>query len=150
MRSRFGVSPLPNLVLAAGNEECLLGTTVALLDRRANLISQLVGRVPRIAGKTTFMHAIPLSRAVPQWHHFPSEVVPSKAQEIEEGKSEKHHKVAPTLYVPIPMSFADDPAALHARHSYWCLKVSTAVDSCRLVATLVESRRLLSIPVDSW
>jgi hypothetical protein len=35
---RFSVGTLPNLVLARGNEECLLGTKAALLDSGANLI----------------------------------------------------------------------------------------------------------------
>src|SRR5712664_2465026 len=117
---RFSVGTLPNLVLASGDEECLLGTKAPLLDSGANLIPQLSGRVSKVAGKTLFIHETPLSKAVPQWHHFLSEVVPSKAQEIEVVKPENHHEVAPTLYVPIPMSFADDPHAFHARCSYSC------------------------------
>ena len=38
LRCRFGVGPLPNLVLASGNEERLLGTEAALLDSGANLL----------------------------------------------------------------------------------------------------------------
>jgi hypothetical protein len=45
------------------------------------------------------------------------EVVPSKAEEIEVVKPEKGREVAPTLYVPIPVSFADDPPVLHAGHT---------------------------------
>ena len=35
---RFSVGTPPNLVLASGNEECLLGTKAAFFDSRANLI----------------------------------------------------------------------------------------------------------------
>ena len=70
-------------------------------------------------------------------------MVPIKAQETKPFKPEKRHEVAPTLYVPIPVSFADDPAALHARHSYWCRKMSISIDWCRLVVTFVYSCRLL-------
>ncbi len=35
---RVGISALPNLVLASGNEECLLGTKAAFFDSGANLI----------------------------------------------------------------------------------------------------------------
>ena len=87
---------------------------------------------------------------VPQWHHVLLEVVPNKVYEIEVVRPEKHHEVAPTLYVPIPVSFADDPAVLHARQSYLCRKMSIAVDRCRLVVTFVDSCRLLSIPDDFW
>ena len=44
LRCGFGVSPLPNLVLASGNEECLLGTKAAFLDSGANLIPQPPGQ----------------------------------------------------------------------------------------------------------
>jgi len=76
---RLGVSALPNLVLASGNEECLLGTKAAFLHSGANLIPQLGGRVSKIARKPLFIHETPLSNAVPQWHHFLLEVVPNKA-----------------------------------------------------------------------
>jgi hypothetical protein len=92
----------------------------ALLDSGANLIPQLGGSVSKIPGKALFIHEPPLSRAVPPWHHFLSEVVPSKALEIEVVKPEKRNEVAPTLYVPMPMSFDDDPPALHPRRSYCC------------------------------
>jgi hypothetical protein len=76
---RLGVSALPNLVLASGNEECLLGTKAAFLDRGANLIPQLGGRVSKTARKALFIHETPLSRVVPQWHHCLFEVVPTKS-----------------------------------------------------------------------
>jgi hypothetical protein len=76
---RLGVSVLPNLVLASGNEECLLGTKAAFFDSGANLIPQLGGRVSKIAGQALFIHKTLLSRAVPQRHHYLLEVVPSKA-----------------------------------------------------------------------
>jgi hypothetical protein len=104
-------------VLASGNKECLLGTGAALLDCGANLIPQLGGRVSKIARKTLCNHETPLSRVVPQWHRFLFDVVPSKAKEIEVVKPEKRHEVAPTLYVPIHVSFAEEPPALHARCS---------------------------------
>jgi hypothetical protein len=117
-------------VLASGNEECLLGTKAAFFDSGANLIPQLGGRVSKIARKAPFIHETPLSRAVPQWHHLPFEVVPSKAQEIEMVTPEKHHEVAPTLYVPIPASFADDPPVLHEKGSYCCLRVFISDEKC--------------------
>jgi hypothetical protein len=115
---RLSVSALPNFVFASGNEECLLRTKAALLDSGANLIPQLGGRLSKIARKALFIHETPLSRAVPERHHCVLEVVPSKAQETELVKSEKHHEVAPTLYVPIPVSSVDHPPAFHARRSY--------------------------------
>jgi hypothetical protein len=36
-------------VLAGGDEKCLLGTKTALLDSGTNLVSQLGGRVSKIA-----------------------------------------------------------------------------------------------------
>jgi hypothetical protein len=107
-------------VLASGKEECLLGTKAALSDSGANLIPQLGGRVSKIARKALFIHETPLSRAVPHRHHFLFGVVPSKAKEIEVVKPEKGHEVAPTLYVPILVSFADDPPALHPCRPYCC------------------------------
>jgi hypothetical protein len=75
---RLGVSALPNLVLASGNEEGLLGTKAAFFDSGANLIPQFGGRVSKISRKALLIHETPLSRVVPQWHHFLLEVVPKK------------------------------------------------------------------------
>ena len=111
---RFSVGPLSNLVLASGDQESLFGTKATFLDRGANLIPLPGGRVSKIAGKALSIHETPLSRAVPEWHHFLFEVVPSKTQEIEVVKPEIHHEVAPTLYVPISGCFHNDPAAFHA------------------------------------
>jgi hypothetical protein len=72
-------SALPNLALARGNEECLLGTKAPLLESGAYLMPQLGGRVSEFARKALFIHETPLSRAVPQWHHLPFEVVPGKS-----------------------------------------------------------------------
>src|SRR6267154_5408085 len=79
---RLGVSALADLVLASGNEECLLGTKAAFFNGGANLVAQFRGRVSKIARQALFIHETPLSRAVPQWHHFLFEVVPGKAQEM--------------------------------------------------------------------
>jgi hypothetical protein len=127
---RFGVGTLPNLVLASGNKECLLGTEAAFFDSGANLIPQLGGRVSKIARKALFIHETPLSRVVPQWHHFLFEVVPRKAKEIEVVKPEKGHEVAPTLYVPIPAPSADDPPVLHAKRSYCCRRAFISDEKC--------------------
>jgi hypothetical protein len=69
-------------VLTSGKEECLLGTKAPLLDSGVDMIPHLGGRVSIIGGKALFIHETPLARAVPQWHHFLFEVVPSKAQEM--------------------------------------------------------------------
>jgi hypothetical protein len=45
VRCRFGVSVLPNFVLASGNEEDLLGTEASPFDGGATFLSQLGGRV---------------------------------------------------------------------------------------------------------
>jgi len=65
LRGRFGVSVLPNLVLASGNEECLHGTKAALLDSGAYLLPQLGGRVSKIARKALFIHETPPFR---EWY----------------------------------------------------------------------------------
>jgi hypothetical protein len=57
------------------------------------------------------------------WHHNPSDVVPVKTLETQAVKAEKHHEVATTLYVPIPVSLADHPPAFHGHCSYYRRKV---------------------------
>jgi hypothetical protein len=49
------------------------------------------------------------SGVVPKRYHNLFEVVPLKKHETKAVKVEKHHEVAQTLYVPIRVSFADDP-----------------------------------------
>ena len=98
---RLGVSALPKLALASGNEECLRGTKAAFFDSGANLIPELGGRVSKIAGKILFIHETLLSRAVPQRHHCLLEVVPSKAQEIEVVMPGIHNEMAPPINIPI-------------------------------------------------
>ncbi len=57
---RISVGALPNLVLASGDEEGLLGTKAAPPECGANLIQQLGGRVSKIARKPLFIHETPV------------------------------------------------------------------------------------------
>ena len=83
---------LPNFVLANVDEEDLLG-----------------GKVSKVPRNDFLTDEHPLLRVVPKRYHNLFEVVPLKKHETKAVKVEKHDEVAQTLYVPIRVSFADDP-----------------------------------------
>jgi hypothetical protein len=80
------------------------------------------------------MKAPPFLVGIGRWHiraTFPTKVATWFLSEEQTVIGKKPRTVATTLYVPIPVSFADDPPASHARPSYCREKVSISDDNCR-------------------
>ena len=116
----FGVSALPNLVLASGNRECLLGTKAALLDRGANLIPNSAEGYRKFREKSFLSTKHPFQERYHSGTTCCSKWRQAKRKKCKRLSRKNTTKWPQPFMFPIPVSSTDHPPAFHARCSYSC------------------------------